>query len=276
MRGPWAKVNWAASHLQALDKKCRGGIPGFHPDWAHVYPISAETHREGLEYRFYVDPAPLDADEIALMAGDVLFNLRAALDQLVYELHVHHYRGRPNVPPRSRSAFPIIDIRPNGRNGRAADPARWREIADLSARHRRAIVFLQPYNRRNDKYRRIRRDLDALNTLNNIDKHRHLHVVEASTVVAPVGRYADPPLYGFEQESFFGVPLVDKTEVFRWTFDTVPPDVTDEIQKNREITATVFLNEEETGERTILIPFLERLERSVSEVLKRFEVFLPY
>jgi hypothetical protein len=281
MRGPWSKWGRAETHLKALRVEAGGHVSGFHPDWFHRYPVTVEAHREGREYRFYVEARPFDAEGCALIVGDFLFNLRSALDHIVYELHAKRFRGRPI--PEKRTAFPILDRRPTGRQpsgkagGRSADPAKWREIRLLSEKQRRAIVFLQPYNRRNDKYREVRRALAEINALNNIDKHRHLHVVETGTIMAPVGRYAElrlPGAYGFRQQSFLMEPLVGKTEVFRWTFDTVPPDIANEIQKQRDITAAVFLDE--GGEKTLLIPLLASHSKAVAAVLDRFEVFLPY
>jgi len=41
---------------------------------------------------------------------------------------------------------------------------------------RRAIEWLQPYNTRNDRYRELRPALADIHDLNNIDKHRQLHL----------------------------------------------------------------------------------------------------
>ena len=73
-------------------------------------------------------------------------------------------------------------------------------------------------------------------------------------------------------ESFFGEPLVGKTEVFRWTFDTVPPDIANYLHSDGDVRAFVCLNED--GETTILLPMLRELVASVAAVLSRFAVFL--
>lgn len=182
---------------------------------------------------------------------------------------------------REESAFPILTSKPTGRHGRSDDPAKWKEIRRLDRKQRRAITFLQPYNRRRDKFRDVRNALADIQTLNNIDKHRHLHVLEAVALVAPVGMWApyggwsadESPSYGFEQESFLGRPLIGKTEVFRWTFDTVPPDIAAQVNMEHHITAGIALYE--SGEARLFMALLKRLVASVEIVLKRFEVFLP-
>jgi len=96
----------------------------------------------------------------------------------VFQLHLWRFRGRIPEKVEGKSAFPILDdklIR-----NRSKDPGKWGEIAALSRRQRSAIQFLQPYNTRNDAHALTRRALFEINLLNNIDKHRRLHVVYAA------------------------------------------------------------------------------------------------
>src|SRR6266542_5573687 len=59
LSGAWAKFDRAEEHLEALIRVTRSG----HVRWGHQYPVTPEAHRNGLEYRFYVDRAPaLDAE----------------------------------------------------------------------------------------------------------------------------------------------------------------------------------------------------------------------
>jgi hypothetical protein len=280
LSGAWAKWERAQTHLQSLDPKDFPSIT-FTNEWLRHYPTTSEAHRDGLEYRFYVEPETLDTESWAILAGDCLFNLRCALDHIVFELHHQRFRGK--IPPavEEASGFPILTTKPTGRRGRSPDPAKWREIKHLASKQRRAIEFLQPYNRQRDKFRNVRNALADIQTLNNIDKHRHLHVLEAVAFSAPVPSYAwggdwdfdAPPQYGFDQQSFLARPLIGKTEVFRWTFNTVPPDIADELNKNYDITAGIGLNE--GGEFRFFLSSLRFLVESVATVLKRFEVFLP-
>jgi hypothetical protein len=281
LSGAWAKWERAQTHLKSLDPKNFPTIT-FTNEWLRHYPAIPEAHRNGLEYRFYVEPEPLDTESWAIIAGDCLFDLRCALDHIVFELHRRRYKGRIPEDAEKASAFPILtEPRVRKKDGSIVKTDKWKEICRLSLKQRRAIEFLQPYNRRRDKFRDVRNALTDIQALNNIDKHRHLHVLEAVAFSAPVPAYGwgggwdfdAPPQYGFEQASFLARPLIGKTEVFRWTFDTVPPDIANELNKKHDITAGIGLNE--GGEFRFFLSSLRFLVESVAIVLKRFEVFLP-
>jgi hypothetical protein len=79
---------------------------------------------------------------------------------------------------------------------------------------------LQPYNGRHDEYHGVRAALADIARLNNIDKHRHLHVVRRAVVAVPVGWM--PREWGHQSFPSW-VPLEDDMEVQRWTFEVTPP-----------------------------------------------------
>jgi hypothetical protein len=272
--GSWAKWRRAKSHFETLRDKLAAVSEEKTPfGWTKRYRATPEAHRDGLEYRFYVDPVEIDTSEWALIAGDCFFNLRSALDHLAFELHVRAFRG--NVPDAiaEKSAFPLLIDRPTGNRGRSVNPAKWPEIKALGYKQRRAIAWLQPYNRRNDHLRNIRQSLGQIATLNNVDKHRHLNVLQAAALMAGVAWFGDPPGYGFRQDSFLEKPLIGKTEVFRWTFDTAPPDIARYLNGNNSIRAYICLYER--GKARLLLSLLTGAIDAVEVVLKRFEVFLP-
>lgn len=187
-----------------------------------VYPVRRKVNVEGLDYSFHIGRVQPVHPDVAIVAGECLFNIRSALDHLVYQLHVRHYRGRVPAKIEQASAFPILD-KPRIRKGRRVPTSEWREIGTLAARQRTTIEFLQPYNRRDDRYESVRRALSTVNRLCNVDKHRHLHVVTASVLARTVPDV--PPQYGFRQHGTFFKPLEDGAEVERWTFENPPPQV---------------------------------------------------
>ena len=85
----------------------------------------------------------------------------------------------------------------------------------------------------------------------------------------PWGLFGENP-HGFRQDSFF-VPLEDKTEVCRWTFTSLPPDIAHQVQMQNEVTAGIALNE--GGELVMLLPHVEHWLDAVETVLRRFETF---
>jgi hypothetical protein len=72
---------------------------------------------------------------LGLIFGDFLYNLRSALDNLVYQLAV---RGA-GVPSHYHPRFPILTIRRSGAPRAAAN------LKGLRREHRQAIKALQPY-----------------------------------------------------------------------------------------------------------------------------------
>jgi hypothetical protein len=270
--GAWSKWRRAKRHLETLRDEL-GVAPGRPYGWSKRYRATQEAHRNGLEYRFYVDAEKIDSKDWPLLVGDCLFNLRSALDHLVFDLHVKAFGGKVPDAIAERSQFPILTTPPPWRS-RSSDPAKWPEIGNLAYKQRRAITWLQPYNGRNDQYRNLRRDLGRIASFNNIDKHRHLHVLQASPHMAEVAWFGDDPAWGWQQQSFLGVPLVGKTEVFRWTFDTAPPraEIANYLQGDGHVTAFICLNE--GGESLILLLLLRNLMRTVATVLTRFAIFL--
>lgn len=236
-----------------------------------AYPLTAKAYRDGLEYRFYVGEIPsFDSVEVALATGDCLFNLRAALDHIVYALHLRRYRGRIPDDIEERPQFPILTEPPPAR-GRSCDTAKWRDIGKLSERQRCTIAWLQPYNGRNDDLFGVRWALAHLARLNNIDKHRHLHVVRRAAI-ATVRQPWFPPEYRFRHETFW-VTMESQVEIHRWTFTARPPNVAEQIKRQNEVIADVLLDE--GGERFQLFPFLQNLVNAVESVIYRFTPYLP-
>ncbi|HUG64903.1 MAG TPA: hypothetical protein VMK83_06760 [Gaiellaceae bacterium] len=263
-----ARSKWkrACEHYEAL----KADLVGPHPlmPWVHDYPVTPEIHSGGLEYRFYVDLPPFKSEPCSVLAGDCLFNLRAALDHIVYALHERRYRGKIPTALIEKTQFPIL-TRPRRDKRHNPIPTHcWHDIGTLSIKQRRAIEFLQPYKRRNDKFSEMRELLGELWILNNIDKHRHLHV--AREIVGGVALPSWPDCYGFSHQVFF-VPLEGKTEVFRWTFDAIPPDITEKVQMHRHVNGGVAL--EEGGQPAMLLYRLDQIVNAVDTIIRRFGVF---
>lgn len=261
--GARQKWNHGRLHQEAL----AGEIP------EDTYPTIPERHRDGLEYVFRVgEVPPFDPIPFALRAGDCLFNLRAALDHIVYALHARRYKGNVPADAERQSAFPILDRPRTDNRGNPVPTDKWNEIKRLSIKQRRAIAHLQPYNRRHDQFEGIREALDDLNRLNNIDKHRHLHVVRRGVVAVPVGWM--PREWGHRAYPSF-VPLESHLEVQRWTFEVAPPEaeIARYLKTQSYVIGDITLDEE--GKRTLIAPLLSNLVNVLDAVIDRFAVFLP-
>jgi hypothetical protein len=178
-----------------------------------MWPLRVEERQPGLEYFLYLGQIPPIDENWTLIASEILFNLRCALDYLVYELHVRHFRGTPPANIARASMFPISFSHSDFPTGR---------IRALGKREQRAIKHLQPYVERKDGWEFTRRALGQLNALQNIDKHRRLHVVAAAQ--AAVFAHYYPPSCGFLNEST-SRPVESGMHVQTWTFSTPPPEV---------------------------------------------------
>lgn len=123
---------------------------------------------------------PLVPHQIALLVGDVLHNLRSALDHLARALV--EASGQEAIDGPGGTTFPVHTLRK--RPARLV-PSTWPEIDAL-------VDAVQPYN--SPDAERAGHPLLVLHQLNNTDKHRLLHVA----VVAGNGRvvFRDRALHG--------------------------------------------------------------------------------
>jgi hypothetical protein len=268
----WSKWKRGRSYLEALKIELGGPMPNV--PWAHQYPAVCEAQPGGLEYRFYVTVPPLDGARYAPMVGDCLFNLRCALDHAVYALHENVLAPAQFVAVEGRTQFPILDAahRRTLKGGAPLPTSKWRDIGALGDSERRRIEFFQPYNGTDAVigYDLVRYLLSELQRLNNIDKHRSLHVVQQanSAVAVPKGLEA----FGFKNEIFWGKPLDGETEVFRWTFDSAPPDIAHHVQMSNQVTVGVALTE--AGKQSMLLPTLQAIIEAVEVVLNKLAPLL--
>ncbi|TXK53846.1 hypothetical protein FVP63_07415 [Salinibacterium sp. dk5596] len=129
---------------------------------------------------------------LSVLFGEWLYNLRSALDYVIWAAAVHTSRQYP-PPGESALQYPIYD-----------DESSWRRnlyrLAPLAEHHREMLLTMQPFNSNPDgNY------LGWLNRLARIDRHRTLAVSTARIA---------------EAEPVIGVPR-DAAPVFSWGERTV-------------------------------------------------------
>ncbi len=120
------------------------------------YKFSGKPNPQAPEviYRMdFVKPIP---SEIPLIAGEIIQNLRSALDHLAYQLYCSGTKGGTL---NKEIAFPIAESKPK------YDDIKPRRTKGMSPAAIAAIDAVQPYGGGNDV-------LWHLHALNNIDKHR--------------------------------------------------------------------------------------------------------
>ncbi|MDP2328462.1 MAG: hypothetical protein Q8M79_10325 [Dehalococcoidia bacterium] len=170
----WCKLTRAREHLDTLNEDIAAFL---QPD---SYSTVIETDERGefegrkrsiLRRRVFFSREP-DVLRWGTMVGDIVVNLRAALDHVVYAISVSRDQS---VFINDRSTeFPITDQPDAFHNPRRRNPPYY-EIRGLPSDAKAIVEGLQPYHRRQlDGVKSDR--LWLLREMSNIDKHRSLHI----------------------------------------------------------------------------------------------------
>lgn len=255
LEGPLAKLARADRQFVALKNEVETIWPP-----GKAWPVRTEIDRGGLEYRFYLGEIPHIESEWTLAIGEILFDLRSALDHLAFQLHVRRFKGKVPRKVEKASQFPIY-----------REPADWGKylyrIKNLSKTDQSALHHLQPYNARHDCWEDTRRALFELSTIHNIDKHRKLHVV-ASTQRAAMNVAR---IWGFEPEwKLCWGALESHSCVDTWTFPEKPPSKVPD-HSGAKLHVALEYGNEYLG----LLTFLQRLSTAVRAVIERFSDRFP-
>lgn len=231
--------------------------------------------RDTSEYVFRVGGQMPDA-RIGLVVSEFAHHLRAALDNLVWQL-VLLRGGSPN----RRQEFPIYESRKRYRdNGRFA-------LLGVSADDRAAIEAIQPFEYGEGASQAY---LALLAWLNNVDKHRFLHIGFALPRISAMPVYSGPE---GEQAGFFPwspgrvkdvgkilyvhyVPTIssdDRAELARVGIEPSGPNPEMEMQSNAPI--DIGLSDRE---HALIISDLKKIRALVHEIVDafrpRFEVVI--
>ncbi|MGP8175082.1 MAG: hypothetical protein ACLP7O_11125 [Terracidiphilus sp.] len=191
------KVKRAVEHIETL----QGRAKEYASDDTNLV---VEESDGAKKLRFPNEPPA----EIAILAGEIVYHLRSALDHLAFEL-VKANPMRVTLPAKwpNRCQFPLCIEIP--RKGNPPTPVRAplpfnffeKSLPGITIQAFTFIEALQPYNEGSGPLQ-----LGWLEQLANIDKHRHLHIV-------------NPQAYQFEHirspriDSYDLSPLHDGTEV---------------------------------------------------------------
>jgi hypothetical protein len=142
-----------------------------HRDGAEPYVpfVSVDPDGKGV---ICIDPDPaFPKEELSLQFGEMLYQLRAALDSLVYEVAILD-SGEDPPPDPENLEFPIRPSKSSFQNAA-------RKIEPLSDFHREMVESVQPYDveKRAEGHRIAAVALQELNDLARKDRHRGLRVI---------------------------------------------------------------------------------------------------
>lgn len=158
-----AKLSRGDEHFQALNQEYA------KYQEAQPWKMSTERNDEATKFvlgiRFEVMP---DFLRWGLLIGETVYNYRCALDHMIYALAAQEAGG---VPTNARQlAFPITSSSALFKKAR-------RSIKGIPKGAQEVVAQLQPYQEKKE----VRlHPLTLLRELNDIDKHRTLHVVTFS------------------------------------------------------------------------------------------------
>jgi hypothetical protein len=245
------KVKRAKHHIADLE----GRINTFFTGEPDPYPI-VKRHDSGTGDLVYklgeCSPIP---EDFALIIGDILQNLRTALDHLVWQLILSN-GGTPN----NRSGFPIAKTI---KEYEAESPKRVEGMAPDAIK---MIRDLNPYCGGNE-------DLFGLHILNNADKHRILLVVGAAHIATSIKfpLSLTPKEFRIALPAPFdrSYPLKDGTELYR----ILKEDISNFVQ-DPQFRFQIAFGDAEVMNGEPLLPPLHKLADLVDRIILSFDKFL--
>jgi hypothetical protein len=247
LSGCLAKIARASEHRHSLDEAIRTHINS--GPYGVVGYLNRDAGHKVVEFAVY-KPHPV---EWSIIVGDIVHNLRSALDHLVYELS-----GR-----KGGTAFPIFTssddyLVPNCRGVSQRDT----KLAGVPKRDRATIDSYQPYQRGKQVARSD--PLALLASLNNADKHRVINA--AVTYVSRLNdidiTFPNNDVTTFRVEVIYklGTPLNHGTPLLHVFIE---PDATAEMEVYSRVPLRVAF-----GKRLVDVSGLLRIEEYVADLVK--------
>lgn len=249
-----SKINRA----KQLKKELQEELDSFFAQ--HPYKIDTKLDPQSKRLIYYLTKADKVPEEISLITGDIIQNLRSSLDHLAYKL----FTVVPGNKTEGRHIyFPIAD------NFDQYEKDKDRKTEGLDQRARDLIDAIKPYKEGN-------KILWKIHKLNNIDKHRLLVTVGSSFGSVDLGAHVTalmretvpdqniPYLSAFFKPADNLFPLKVGDELFIDGPDAKPNP---EMQFKFEI----VLNEPDIVEGESLIKTINSMIDDVGDLIPKFE-----
>jgi|ERR1019366_6629121 hypothetical protein len=249
------KLERADQHLQTLKE--------WVERWSsrNSYAITDKLDAQTGENVVTIEPVGSPPAHIGMIIGDILYDLRSALDQLAYALAVKNL-GEPLLDKIARgSEFPIYE-----------DPTdyskhRKRKIGGVSPSAQTVIDGLQPFNAGPD-FRS--HPLWLLNELSNIDKHRapHLSAAHHGSTQIPGQRVYVERLHFIRQAGLLESP----TEIIR--YKAFPHSKTRRVNMKFNFVVDVVFAGEPVPNQPLTISLKALRDYAAKEVIPKLRPFL--
>ncbi|HEV1993428.1 MAG TPA: hypothetical protein VGR03_03760 [Candidatus Acidoferrum sp.] len=163
------KIRWANKHIENL----KASLDAVE---SHPYPVTVKRDPKTRERVYYATKVPDISSEFALSAGDILHNLRSALDHLACGL----VRANGGTITNS-TEFPIIEYAPRTDRDKARLAGK---IEGIRQEAKDYILSIQPYRQGN-----AASALGRLHKLNIRDKHRLLLTFATAMTKFNIGQH---------------------------------------------------------------------------------------
>lgn len=267
------KIEWAKRHAHTLEVEIRAFLD------SNPYEVGTKLDPHiANSIKYYIVSVRETPNTILLIAGDILFNLRAALDHLAYQLA--WVNGTRDTKVLRGTYFPIFDDATRYKAGA------YVKVQGMSQAAINAIDATKPYKGGNDT-------LWKLHRLNNIDKHRFLitsgfHV--AAFIPPPIMRVGIIKALAAQEgwpvnisdaqiEAIpISMPLTGANcplkvgDELKLPFDRIPD--MPELKKDLHFTFEVALNEPQIAEREPLLGTLQQMIDMVDNLVSTFKPLL--
>lgn len=160
------KLNRAKLHAEEFDRTWQH----FVQSGAYAFTVEVDSEPpHAVHWRWKVRSWTTDEvsrfESLPLILGDMLYDLRATLDYLVWQLVLVSGHS-----PTDQHSFPCV------RNRKDWGSARGRCLAGVERQWADEVERLQPYHGENP----VRHLLSVLDTINNVNKHRTLPAAVAT------------------------------------------------------------------------------------------------
>jgi len=252
LRGCWAKIERAREHAHRLETTAEA----FLKRRPHQVVFDDYSDPKWIIVRAVIEPMPI---QFSVTAGDLIHNLRSALDHLAWQLVLI-----AGSTPGRHTSFPIYISKPDF-DGRVRNPPEGRKSPldgiDPESEIWAQVEHVQPYNPGYEDFGRVA-------TFSNRDKHQgliaavsYMHTLDLDELATISG--------GGEVVRSFKPPdaLAHDTELFR-----VAKTGSVQVQMKADPPAQITVSD---GEVAVPIDGLDKLRSLTVAVIRNFERFFP-
>jgi hypothetical protein len=255
MNGPWGKRDRAVTNYEELVVAMKAFLE------SGALAVIVEENEETKKHAARVSRAEPIPPEIRLIAGDLIHNLRASLDHLVWQLVI-----ASDEEPNERTAFPVWRSQAKFEAG---FPGNAQGISDKSAA---ALKGLSPYRGGNEA-------LWRLHKLDIIDKHRLMVTTYARYVgieLDPSERLVKALAKAGKDVEIPPMPFTLRAADTSFEIGTVlyEFDPSNEDEPDANLVAALAIDEPEAGGVQALPALLDELRSFVDETLELFTPFV--